>query len=100
MFGTDEAITRTLIHDVPMSPYTNGGRNEMTLEGTKLPSLLSDFLNSEEQYGTNFSSLEEVPPTTSLLVIDTQATHNNEYKLFSEIVVNDDKSLLNTSLPS
>ena len=82
MLGIDEAISRTLIHDVPMSPYTNGGRNEMTLEGTKLPSLLSDFLNSEEQYGTNLSSLEEVPPNTSLLVKNAQATHNNEYKSF------------------
>ena len=100
MFGIDEAISRTLIHDVPMSPYTNGGINEMSLEGTKLPLLLSNFLNPEEQYGTNFSNLEEVPPNTSLLVIDNQATHNNEYTLFSEIVVSDDKLLLDVSLPS
>ena len=70
MFGTDEAIAKTLIRDVHMSPCINGGSNEMALKVTKLPSLLSNFLNSEDQYGANFSSLEEVPSTTSLLVID------------------------------
>ena len=51
MFGSDEAIARILIHDVPMSPNTNGGSNEMALEGTGLPSLTSGFLNSEDQHG-------------------------------------------------
>ena len=86
MFGTDEAISITLIHDFPILPNANGGTNEMTLEGKKLTSLISSFMNSEEQHGTHLSRLEEVTPNISLLVTDSQATQVNTYMLLSEIV--------------
>ena len=57
-----------------MLPNTNDGSNEMVLEGTKPPSLTTDFLNSEEQHGSNFSYLEEVPPIKSSMDTDGQAT--------------------------
>ena len=54
-----------------MPSKTNDGRNEVALEENKSPSLATNFLNSEEQYRTNFSNLEKAPPIEEPILTST-----------------------------
>ena len=97
LFGSDKTIARTLIHNIPMLPSTNGGSNEMVLTGTKHPSLTIEFLNSEKQHESNLSYLEEFPPITSLMDTGSHAIQSNEHKLLSERISVEDLILISTT---